>query len=187
MTCVNCGGRGKILVNPCSGCGGSGSIREEFGVNVEFPAGTRIGSVRSLQGQGNWSPSGRRGDIYVRLACKPHKFYAVDGVNLRCVVPVTLDQALFGGQVTVPTPYGKAVLKIPEGTQPGNVLRIRGKGLPGPNEAGDLLVSVLVEIPSVPAESRNGVQEALKASLEYPRVSGYEAYLREISEPDGQE
>jgi len=188
ITCMNCGGRGKILLKPCRGCGGSGKAKEEFRVRVDFRRGSKIGSVRSVKGEGNWSPrSNCRGDIYVRLACKPHKFYAVDGTNLRCVVPVTLAQALFGGQVAVPTPYGNAMLTVPEGTQSGRVLRMRGKGLPDGDSAGDLLVSIMVEIPSVPPESRKTIQDAFEHPLEYTVVSDYEAYLQELSEAGKQD
>ena len=150
-TCGECGGTGKVNAHPCRRCGGKGRVRTERELSVTIPPGADTGTQLRIAGEGEaGDQGGPRGDLYVWVIVTPHKLFARDGNNVVCEVPVTLPQAALGAKIRVPTLNGTAELTIPEGTQNGARLRMRGLGLPNlaTGRKGDEIVQVVVEIPT---------------------------------------
>ncbi|MGH0037106.1 MAG: molecular chaperone DnaJ [Myxococcota bacterium] len=157
--CDACGGAGEVIADRCRDCRGAGRVEGQQTIQVKVPAGVDDGSRLRLTGEGeaglNGGPSG---DLYVVLHVKPHPLFERDGTELHCEVPVSFVQAALGAEVEVPTLEGRVSVTIPEGTQSGKVLRLRGKGLPplrprsDPSQLerlrGDLYVRIFVEVPT---------------------------------------
>ncbi|MDR1959619.1 MAG: molecular chaperone DnaJ [Planctomycetaceae bacterium] len=149
-TCPQCRGRGQTITDPCRDCGGSGLVSQMAAREVKIPAGIDTGTRLRLQGEGERSPDGGpSGDCYVFISVKPHKLFQREGQDLICRVPIGYAQAALGTDIEVPTLDGKEKLKIPRGTQNGDVITLRGKGMPIPrrNMAGDLHVITVIEVP----------------------------------------
>ena len=128
------------------------SVNDER-VQVRIPAGVKNGSRLRLKGKGNLQPgTGRRGDLYLNLEVQPHDVWRLDGDQLRADLPVSLDELALGGTVTVMTPDGEADVSIPAGTPPGRSLRLKGKGWPGRNGRGDLLLTLSLQWPEAWSE-----------------------------------
>ncbi|MCS6846006.1 MAG: DnaJ domain-containing protein [Caldilineales bacterium] len=138
-------------------------------LEVKIPPGVRTGSRVRVAGEGYpGAGDGPAGDLYLVVEVLPHPIFERDGDDLRCEVPISLTTAVLGGEVTVPTLTGRGVLRIPEGTQPGQVFRLRGQGMPNlrnPNERGNLLVKVKVQLPEKLTEEQRRLFRQL-ASLE---------------------
>jgi len=150
-TCPTCQGTGSVITDPCAKCKGEGRILRQRNVDTKIPAGVEDGTRIRFSGAGEVGPfGGPAGDLYVVLHVKDHPFFAREGNDLHCVVPISVPQAAMGSEIRVPTMDGEHNLKVPEGTQPGTTFRIRGKGVPVLNGhgRGDLYVEVRVEIPS---------------------------------------
>jgi molecular chaperone DnaJ len=149
-TCPACRGAGKIVRDKCGGCGGSGRKEKTVTLEVQVPAGVDNGMQLCLRGEGEPGPDGGpRGDLYCDIRVAKHPFFERDGTNLICEVPVTFAQAVLGAVFEIPLLQGKHTLEVDAGTQPGDVIRVRGEGLPEPRgtRRGDLLVRVQVEVP----------------------------------------
>ncbi|MCP3986910.1 MAG: molecular chaperone DnaJ [bacterium] len=149
--CEACRGEGFVVRDPCRDCRGSGRKEGQKTIKVRVPAGIEDGMRLRVAGEGEAGISGGSpGDLYVVMHMKEHPFFERDGPDLLAEVPVPLVHATLGTEVEVPTLEGKVKLRIPEGTQPGKVLRLRGKGLPSLNGSarGDQLVRVFVEVPT---------------------------------------
>ena len=149
--CSTCGGVGTVIKNPCKKCGGSGLIRREKTLKINVPQGIDSGRRIRLTGEGEAGlRGGPAGDLYVLISVKPHKFFKRDGANLYCRVPIPMTTAALGGEIEVPTIDGKrAKLKIPNGTQTGQQMRMKGKGMPvmQSSAAGDMYIEIFVETP----------------------------------------
>lgn len=153
--CPTCGGQGEYVSDPCRKCDGSGQTREDTTLDVNIPAGVEDGTRIRLSGQGDAAPRrggpGQRGDLYLFVSVKPHELFERDGANLYCRAPVPMTKATLGGDVEIPTiDGGRSKIKIPEGSQSGKRMRLRGKGMsvlrsPG---RGDMYVELAVETPS---------------------------------------
>lgn len=151
-TCPGCHGRGQFVRNPCKTCRGNGHVQKERTLAVAIPAGVEEGTRIRLTGEGqaglNGGPSG---DLYIFLSVAPHPLFQRDGYNLHCRAPVSFVTAALGGAIEIPTcDGGRAQVKIPEGTQSGAQIRLRGKGMPvlrGGGMKGDLFVEIAVETP----------------------------------------
>jgi molecular chaperone DnaJ len=162
--CPTCNGEGKIIGDPCEVCRGEGRVRGERSVTVDIPAGVSTNNYLTLRGQGAAGPrNGPNGDLLVMLDIKEDERFERQGDDLVYDLQVSFSQAALGGEHAVPTPYGEERLRIPPGTQPETVLRLRGKGLPmlGQDAKGDLLVRVRVWTP----ERLNEEQERLFREL----------------------
>lgn len=149
--CPECGGKGKVIETPCSNCGGSGKVRKTIKINVDIPAGVDNDSVIPIRGQGEpGTNGGPNGDLYVVITVKPHKVFKRERDNLYLDIPISFSQAALGDEIVVPTLDGKVQYKIPAGTQPNTVFRLKGKGMPNvrTGRSGDLYVKVLLEVPS---------------------------------------
>ncbi len=148
--CPECRGSGRIVEHPCHDCGGSGSVRRSREFSVRIPAGVRDGARIRLNGRGEAGPPGARaGDLFVTVRVAPHRLFGRKDSDLTLELPISYSEAALGTNVRVPTLNGEVTLKIPAGTQSGKTFRIRGKGTPRPKRggAGDLLVTVKVEVP----------------------------------------
>ena len=149
-TCRRCGGEGTIVKEVCPTCRGEGRVRSERHVTVKIPPGVESGMRLKLAGEGEAGlRGGPRGDLYVLLQVREHPSFRRHGADLLCEVPVDMAQAALGAELQVPTLLAESVtMKIPPGTQPGQVFRLRGKGLPHLRGGkGDLMVQAKVEIP----------------------------------------
>ena len=149
--CPKCHGEGKIVSDPCHDCHGSGTVEKVKTLKVKVPAGVDDGSRLRVANEGAaGAKGGPHGDLYVYLFVKRHKFFERDGNDVYCEVPINIVQATLGAEVEVPTLDGKVVMKIPEGTQPGRVMRLRGKGIPRLRGSGrgDQLVRIKVVVPT---------------------------------------
>jgi molecular chaperone DnaJ len=150
-TCPTCQGAGSVITDPCTKCKGEGRILRQRTVDAKVPAGVEDGTRIRFTGLGeSGSHGGPSGDLYVVLHVKEHPFFEREGNDLHCVIPVSYAQAALGDEISVPTLEGEHTLKVPDGTQSGTTLRIRGKGVPILNShgKGDLYVDVRVQTPS---------------------------------------
>ncbi len=149
-TCGSCGGSGSIIGDPCTTCRGETRVSKELKLNVKVPPGVEDGTRIRYAGEGDAGRSGGpKGDLYVVLSIRPHDYFERDGQDLRCVIPISFPQAALGAEIEIPGIDGPVNLKIPEGTQSGKELRVRGRGVPFLNDKGhgDLLVKVVVQVP----------------------------------------
>lgn len=159
-TCDACHGRGKIVDNPCKKCGGSGKQRKNKTVDVTIPAGIKDQQILNVSGRGNSGTNGGpAGDLHVYVNVRPHPVFERRGDDVWCEVPITFTQAALGADVVVPTLDGKVSYTVREGTQPGDVFRLKGKGIQrlGGRGRGDQYVRVTVEVP----KNLNGKQKEL--------------------------
>ncbi|MDD5458773.1 MAG: molecular chaperone DnaJ [Phycisphaerae bacterium] len=150
-TCSQCHGQGQIITNPCKKCRGTGRVPKKRVVRVKIPAGVHEGQAVRVADEGEpGKNSGPRGDLYCYVRIKPHEFLKREGNNLVVVIPISFTQAALGATIDVPSLNGKQHLKIPAGTQYGNVFRIRGEGLPDlrTRRTGDELVQITIETPT---------------------------------------
>lgn len=148
--CTACHGTGRIIRTPCKKCGGKGRIRRARRISINVPAGIDNGRAITLRGEGEQGKrGGAAGDLYVYFSVKPHKLFKRRGNDIYLEVAVSFANAALGAEITVPTLEDSIKYKIPEGTQPGTVFRIRGKGIKrlGGNDRGDMYITVGVEIP----------------------------------------
>src|SRR5947207_722570 len=163
QTCPRCRGVGQIVEKPCRNCGGEGRLEKANRIKLKIPAGISDGSrLRSPRNGEAGIRGGPQGDLYVVVHVAEHKIFQRDEDNLYCEVPIPFSTATLGGEVPVPTLEGKANLKIPDGTQSGQIFKLRSKGIVHVNgrEHGDLLVRVMVEVPRrLNAEQRAKLQE----------------------------
>ena len=162
--CSRCGGKGYIIDDPCPDCGGRGTVEKTRKIQIMIPAGVEDGHTLRLRGEGNAGESGEPpGDLYVVVNIAPHPIFARQDSDVYLETNVGVVQAMLGSDVTVPTLYGDVKLKVPNGTQPGTVFKVRGKGLPrfGRWGKGDQYVKVNVEVP----RNLNGKQRELLKQL----------------------
>ncbi len=151
QTCPRCGGAGRVIEKPCRACRGVGRVERTSKVKLKIPAGVDNGArLRSGHNGEGGLRGGPPGDLYVVLHVRPHDIFQRDGDDLLCEVPVSFVQAALGGEVEVPTLAGKAHIRVPAGTQPGTVFRLKGKGVKNVQGYGhgDLHVRVTVEVPT---------------------------------------
>lgn len=152
QTCPKCGGKGTTIDKPCSKCRGTGIQEKSKQMSLKIPAGVDNGKRIVIRGQGDAGENGGpAGDLVVVLHVESHPYFERDGNDLYCAVPVTLAQAALGCEITVTALDGKKVtIKVPDGTQNGKLLRIKGEGVPisGSTRKGDLYVKIMVEVPT---------------------------------------
>ena len=167
-TCPQCRGAGKIITHPCKQCRGAGRVTQERKITVKIPAGIATGQQLRLQGEGeSGSAGGPPGHLYVVVQVHEHEFFRRDGNNLFCEVAVNFTTVALGGEIQVPTLDGQDTVKIPEGTQTGTTLRLRGKGMPDVNGRGrgDLFATVQVQTPKKLSKEQRQILEQLSKVL----------------------
>jgi molecular chaperone DnaJ len=167
QACPTCQGEGRIIRNKCKNCSGEGRVKGEETIKVSIPSGVSDGNYLTLRGQGN---AGRRGgsagDLIVLIQETEHEHFMRDGNNIYYDLTLTIPQAILGAEIEVPTLKGKAKLRIEEGTQPGKLLRMRGKGIIGLNNSGegDQYVRVNVYIPKNLTDKERSAIESLRGN-----------------------
>ena len=183
--CPKCGGRGKIIKNPCQRCKGKGKVRRNATVKVSVPAGVDDGISVRVRGEGCVGANGGpNGDLLVEISIKRHPFFSRDGANVLCEVPVSFTQAALGADIEVPTLDGRVKMTVPEGTQTGTVLRLRGKGIPyvRSKTRGDQLVTLVVETPTRLTKEQKDLlrklEETGKDSAQ-PKIKGFFEKVKE--------
>lgn len=161
--CPACHGEGQINRNPCKSCRGEGRQRAEHVLSIKIPPGIDDGMQLRLSGEGagglNGGPSG---DLFVLVRIRDHSMFARNGADLYCDLPLSFPQLALGAEVEVPVLGGRATLKVPAGSQPGHVVRLRGKGMPHLRERGhgDACYRLQLEVPQ---KLNAGQREALEA------------------------
>ena len=180
--CPQCNGEGKIIKNKCKECGGEGIVYGEEVVEVKIPAGVAEGMQLSMSGKGNAGRhNGIPGDLLIQIEEEPHPELIRDENDLVYNLLLSIPMAALGSTVEIPTIDGKAKVKIEPGTQPGKVLRLRGKGLPSVNGYGngDLLVNVSVYIPeTLSKDEKNALEKMLDSENFKPSSSIKEKIFR---------
>lgn len=169
-TCPSCGGEGRLITNKCTHCQGNGVVKDEEIISINIPAGVAEGMQLSLSGKGNaGARSGVPGDLIVLVEEEKNPELERDGNNLIHNLFISFPEAALGAQVEVPTIDGKARVKIAPGTQPGKVLRLKGKGLPSVNSygTGDILVNVNVWIPKELSKEESRLVESFSESKNF--------------------
>ena len=149
-TCPQCRGEGRIIKNPCPSCRGDGREKKTSTITVKIPAGVSEGNYINLRGQGNVGPrGGPEGDTLVYIEEEEHEFFERNGIDILLDLPISFSQAALGHEVEVMTLTGKVQMKIPSGTQSGQLFRLRGKGIPELNgyRTGDQIVRTVVWTP----------------------------------------
>jgi molecular chaperone DnaJ len=163
QTCPRCRGVGQIIEKPCNACAGEGRAENTSRIKLKIPAGIADGSRLRSSGNGEAGiRGGAAGDLYVVIHLKEHPIFQREEDNLYCEVPISFTLAALGGEIAVPTLEGKANLKVPAGTQSGQVFKLRGKGVVNVNarDRGDLLARLLVEVPTrLNGEQRQKLEE----------------------------
>jgi molecular chaperone DnaJ len=185
-TCDACGGLGQSLKRACAECRGSGRLETLQKISVRIPPGIDDGVRLRLSGEGEAGYNGGPpGDLYVVLSVREHALFRRDGRDLHCEVPISIAQAALGCEVEVPTLEGPETLKIPAGSQSGQQIRLRGKGMPrlGGGPRGDQHVEIFVEVPTrLNEEQRKLLERFAEISGDdvTPRRSGFLDKLREM-------
>jgi molecular chaperone DnaJ len=183
-TCPTCHGAGEVIESPCKQCNGAGLIRKDLTIAVDIPAGVDSDSVISLKGQGEpGANGGPAGDLYVVISVDSHELFTRTGSDLRLEIPITFDQATLGATITVPTLEEKVSYKVPPGTQPGTVFRLKGKGVKSlrGSRMGDLYVKVNLEVPT----KLNGEQKRAVKSMAGKIGEGAYAKKKKFSDTIG--
>jgi len=173
LTCSNCGGTGRTR-NICRLCGGDGRVRRADTIEVRIPAGVQTGSRVRVPGRGNAGTGGEPpGDLYIITDVLPHPFFDRRGDDLYTTVPITVTEATLGAKIEVPTIDGRSLLRVPPGTNSGQKLRLREKGVPSvraPGHRGDQYIELQVMVPKpVDERVRELLKELAKLAPEDPR------------------
>jgi len=170
QTCSRCHGEGSTIQTPCTQCRGEGRSKITRKIKVKIPAGVDTGSTLRVRGEGEAGGSGR-GDLYVVIQIHPHPVFQRHEDDILTEITISLSQAVLGAEVSVPTLAGRVSMKIPAGTQPGKVFRLKNKGVPNlhTRSSGDELIKVNVEIPTRLSDSQRKLIE------EFARISGEHA------------
>ncbi|MGR3616894.1 MAG: molecular chaperone DnaJ [Paracoccaceae bacterium] len=150
-TCPTCSGLGQVIKNPCKSCHGQGRVEKDRSLSVNIPAGVETGTRIRLAGEGEAGMrGGPPGDLYIFVEVAGHDLFERENVNLYCRVPVSMSKAALGGSIEVPTiDGGRGRVQIPEGSQSGRQMRLRGKGMPAlrGGGTGDMFIELAVETP----------------------------------------
>ena len=149
-TCDRCGGSGRIIDDPCRTCGGSGRVKRERTIEITIPAGIDNEQVLNVSGRGDAGVNGGpSGDLHVYVSVHPHPIFERRGNDIWCEMPITFTQAAVGAEVVVPTIDGRVSYEVHAGTQPGDVFKLKGKGIPklGGRGRGDQYVRMTIEVP----------------------------------------
>lgn len=186
--CPNCHGEGKIIKNKCTHCHGEGVVREEEIIEIHIPAGVAGGMQIPVQGKGNAAPRGGvNGDLLVLIEEEEHKDFMRDSSDLVYNLLLDMPTAILGGQIQIPTLQGEAKITISPGTQPGKILRMRGKGLPMIDQyarqygTGDMLINVGVYIPeALNKEEKKMIEQLQKSDNVRPGASDKKNFFKNL-------
>jgi molecular chaperone DnaJ len=173
VTCSRCGGSGRVRT-VCRVCQGEGRVRRADTLEIRIPAGVDSGSRVRVAGKGNAGMAGApAGDLYIITEVQPHPYFERRGNDLYSTVPITVTEAALGAKIEVPTIDGRSILRVPPGTNSGQKLRLREKGVPlvrNPGKRGDQYVELQVIVPkTVDERVREMLRELERIAPEDPR------------------
>lgn len=188
-TCPVCSGRGKVIVNPCRSCSGTGQTKNRRELQVDVPPGVDNEQRLRVPGEGEAGrQGGPRGDLYFVIQIDPHPLFQREGTTIVCEVPVTMTQAALGAAVEVPTLFGMESVKVPAGTKTGAQARLRGKGMPDVRgyRQGDQIIVFKVEIPATLSRQQRRLLEEFEREADnktYPECVEFQKNARESIKP----
>ena len=187
-TCSSCGGSGKIIETPCTACAGNGRVRNKKEIEINIPAGIDSKQILNVSGQGNAGKNGAEsGDLHIYINVASHPVFERKDYDVWCDVPITFSQAALGADIVVPTIDGKVEYHVHEGTQNGDVFKLRGKGIPKLHGrgCGDQFVKVHIEVPrNLSASQKKALSEFENALTEknYQKRRSFFDRLRNLFE-----
>jgi len=185
VMCDRCQGDGRVPGDPCVNCRGQGRVRGTRKVTVKIPAGVDNGQQVRLTGEGESGPKGGpAGDLYVLLQVAQHEHFVRNGTQIAYELPVTVAQAALGDEVRVPTVDGSETVKIPAGTQSGETVRLRGKGVPHLRGGGrgDMFVQIRVVVPTRLTSEQRALFETLGKTLDVADVGADKGFFDRVKE-----
>ena len=185
VPCERCQGRGTIIKDRCPACKGTARMKKKRMLTVHIPPGVHEGQVVRLRGEGEPSSGGTaRGDLHVYVRVLPHPLLTRRGDDLLCQVPISFVQAAIGGKVAVPTLSGMEEIDVPPGTQAGDVLRMKDRGLPDPRSGrrGQQYVQVSVEVPRKLTRRQREALEAFAAAEDPEAHSEHKSFLQKLKD-----
>ena len=168
VTCPTCGGRGEMIDKPCTNCRGTGLERKTTRKKVNIPAGIDNGNQVRMIGEGQpGANGGPNGNFYIEIEVAPHKFFRRNGYDILLDIDINMAQAALGDEITIPTLDGDVKLRIPAGTQPGRVFRLKEKGVPilQRTERGNQMVTVNVQIPTALTDEQEEILQTLGKTM----------------------
>jgi molecular chaperone DnaJ len=183
--CVACGGTGTIITDPCQTCRGETRVSREIKISVKVPPGVEEGTRIRYGGEGDAGRGGGpKGDLYVVLTIRAHEIFEREGNDLKCVVPISFPQAVLGAEIEIDGLDGAVQLKIAEGTQSGKEIRVRGRGVPILNGRGngDLLVTVVVQVPKKLSKMQRELMRQLADSLEVENKPAAPSFMEKMKD-----
>ncbi len=185
--CSRCRGKGKIVETPCAKCGGSGRINVKKDVSVKVPAGVDNGVMLNVRGGGNAGENGgAHGDLKVRISVRKDSMFDREDYNIWIDFPITYSQAVLGAEIDVPTIDGIVSYKVPAGTQPGTVFRLKGKGVQrlqrAEGDRGDQMVRINVEVPKKLNKKQQEALSAFEATLDDKNYEKRTSFLDKLKD-----
>lgn len=178
--CPECMGRGTIIIKPCPGCGGEGRRFEKAKIKVRIPAGVDTGARLRLRNEGEAGKrGGLRGDLFIVIHVEPHEFFKRQGNDVFCEIPVSIAQVCLGDTIEVPTLEGRELLKIPPGTQAGEIFKLKGKGFPDLRgfSPGDQLIKIKL---ITPARLTDRQKELLQEFMEIEKEKKQGGFFKKL-------
>ncbi len=161
--CDSCHGKGQVPKNKCHTCHGHGVLERQQEITAKIPPGIEDGEMVRLGGMGEAVSNGVPGDMYVKVHVKPHQFIRKQGLDLASDIRIKLTEALTGAKIPFKSLDGELEVSVPEGTNTGDILRVRGKGVPGENgRRGDLLIRIAVDMPKKLSKNARKIIDDLK-------------------------
>lgn len=185
-TCSRCQGKGKIISSPCQKCRGTGAVRVSKRLEITIPAGIHDGQVLTVRGQGDAGTNGGpSGDLNVSITVRPDVLFKRDGYDIWCEVPITYMQACLGDEIDVPTIDGTVKQVIKEGTQPGTVIQLRGRGVQNLNGRGrgDQYIELTIEVPKDLNKAQKDILRQFEAAItdkQYEKRKGFFQKLKKF-------
>lgn len=160
--CPECGGKGKIVTNPCPDCGGKGYKHIKRDMEVNIPAGINQGQQILVRGKGDRGINGGpNGDLYLEIVIVPHPYFKRDGNDIHLDVPISFVDAILGKTIDVPTVYGEVEVEVPPGTQPNQILRLKGRGIKDMRKGtpGDQYIHMMIKTPTKLSKEQRALLE----------------------------
>lgn len=179
-TCNACGGKGQTIETPCQKCGGKGKVRRKNKVEVNIPAGIDHGQIVNMRGYGDCGINGGpSGDLKIIISIKPHSYFERDGFNIWYEKHVSIVEATLGAELQVPTLDGNVKYTMPAGTQPGEVFKLKGKGIERLNSIGkgDEFVKIVVDIPKDLTKEQKEILMNFDKNYVPPKNAGKEGFF----------
>ena len=186
-TCPQCNGEGKVIVDKCTECYGKGIVRKQRRLKVNIPAGVDNGNTMTIAKEGCAAPNGTgvSGNLFLIFKVASHPIFIREGVNISYELPISITQAALGAKISVPTLDGSTTIDIPEGTQNGTVIRVKGKGVKNlrKDSYGDMYIHIIVDVPkSLNLKQRAALREAEEqlAKAKYDQIDKFNKKLRDM-------